>query len=312
MRARKNFLTDMPRQLGLLLISILLLFVQYVYAQTSIPSPRGRINDFAGIMTQSEKERLASLIQDLENHSGTEMAIVTIESLHGENIEGFANQLFNEWGIGKKGKNNGLLILVAVKDRKIRIEVGYGLEGVLPDGFDGDVIRNTMVPLFREGRYGDGIYEGAHRLATQILGGANQETAAKSTPANGFDYTVLAQTILVIAISSIVFLIVIAGVVYGVIQRWKCPKCGRWLKVENRINRRPSRFETGIGRIERTCSHCGFHDVQFYSISRLSNSKWSSGDHYPGGGWGGFSGGGFGGTGFGGGSSGGGGASGSW
>jgi uncharacterized protein len=91
--------------------------------------------------------------------------VVTVKSLEGRPVEDYANRLFNAWGIGKKGRDNGVLVLVARDEREMRIEVGYGLEGVLPDGLAGAVIRETFIPRFRDGRYREGIVEGTTRVA---------------------------------------------------------------------------------------------------------------------------------------------------
>ncbi len=95
------------------------------------------------------------------------MAIVTIESLDGDPVEDVANSLFRKWGIGKKGKDEGVLLLLAVKDRRNRIEVGYGLEPILPDGFAGSVLRQA-VPLLRQGNYGQALLAAADEMGSRI------------------------------------------------------------------------------------------------------------------------------------------------
>jgi len=128
--------------------------------------PTGYVNDFAGILHKSRAIELH--ITDYHKKTGTEIAIVTVTTLEGRTVEEYANELFREWGIGQKGKNNGLLILVAVKEHKTRIEVGYGLEGKLTDGFCGDVIRNQMVPQFKQGRFDDGIHDALNALIGRL------------------------------------------------------------------------------------------------------------------------------------------------
>lgn len=128
--------------------------------------PTGYVNDFAGILHKTQAIELH--ITAYHKKTGTEIAVVTVQSLEGLSVEEYANQLFREWGIGQKQKNNGLLILIAVKEHKTRIEVGYGLESKLTDGFCGDVIRDDMVPQFKQGRFDDGIHDALNALISRL------------------------------------------------------------------------------------------------------------------------------------------------
>lgn len=132
-------------------------------AQT-FPAHTGKVNDFSGVLSEAQRERLEADLNALERETSAEVAVVTVASLDGRAIEEYATALFNEWGIGKADRDNGVLILVSPSDRAMRIEVGYGLEGVLPDGFAGAVIRETFLPRFREERLADGIVEGSARV----------------------------------------------------------------------------------------------------------------------------------------------------
>lgn len=134
-------------------------------AAVELPKPHGKVNDFAGLLVLEDREALEAQLASLERDTSAEMAVVTIPSLEGRVLEEYATALFTEWGVGKKGKDNGVLVLVAVADRAIRIEVGYGLEGVLPDGLAGSVIREVFLPRFREDDYRSGILAGTARLA---------------------------------------------------------------------------------------------------------------------------------------------------
>ena len=108
-------------------------------------------------MTAAERERLEALLTDREAATGTQMAIALFRSLEGENVEDVANQLFQKWRLGQKKLDNGVLLVVFVQDRKLRIEVGYGLEGVLPDVEAAQIIRDVIAPRFREQRYAAGL-----------------------------------------------------------------------------------------------------------------------------------------------------------
>lgn len=135
----------------------------------------GWVNDFADIIDRVSKEKINLIIDELEKKTGAEIAIVTLASLENENIEDFANRLFEKWGIGKKGKNNGVLILVAFKEKKIRIEIGYGIEGIIPDAKAGRIIREIMSPLFREGKFGEGILNAVYVISQEIAKDAGVE-----------------------------------------------------------------------------------------------------------------------------------------
>ena len=130
-----------------------------------LPKPTGRINDFAGVLDESSKTQLDALLETLEKDTTAEVGVVTLESLDGANVEDYATKLFNAWGIGQKEKDNGVLVLVVPSERVMRIEVGYGLEGILPDGLAGAVMRESFLPSFRDNDYQRGIVTGVRRVA---------------------------------------------------------------------------------------------------------------------------------------------------
>jgi uncharacterized protein len=132
------------------------------------PSPIGWVSDFAGVFKQEEIDNMNKLITDLEKKTTAELAVVTIKSLNGKTIETYANELFNTWGIGKKEKNNGILLLISIDDRKLRIEVGYGLENVVTDVIASKIINEVIVPYFKQSNYGQGAYEGVKAIAEKI------------------------------------------------------------------------------------------------------------------------------------------------
>ncbi|MCX6715420.1 MAG: YgcG family protein [Candidatus Taylorbacteria bacterium] len=143
----------------------------FVQAYTSPGSPTGYVNDFANIIGPTERSALETNLKDLEDSTGAQVAVVTVPSLDDETVETYAVKLFAEWGIGNKEKDTGLLILVAPTERKVRIEVGYGLEGTVTDLQSGNIIRDVMTPAFKEGNYAEGI-SGAVEAVTQIIKGS--------------------------------------------------------------------------------------------------------------------------------------------
>ena len=131
--------------------------------------PRDYVVDLAGIMSENAKVRLNGYLQELEQKTTTQFVVLTVTSLEGEPIEQFSIDLaHNRWKLGQKGKDNGVLLVVALKDRKYRFEIGYGLEGVLPDSFVGTVGREYLVPYFRKGDYSDGIFAAAVAVSSRI------------------------------------------------------------------------------------------------------------------------------------------------
>jgi uncharacterized protein len=125
------------------------------------PKPTGFVNDFAGIIKPETKAKLEGLMASFERSTGNEVAIVTLPSLDGNTVEGVAVELFGQWGIGKKGKDNGILFLIAPNEKRMRIEVGYGLEGTINDALAGRILDQAVVPRFREGDMDGGIAAGS-------------------------------------------------------------------------------------------------------------------------------------------------------
>ena len=113
--------------------------------------PQGYVSDFADVIDAASKARLEAYCAAVEQSTGAQMALVTVPSLEGEPIEDVANTIFRAWGVGQKGKNEGILLLLAIDDRRSRLEVGYGLEPILPDGLDGSILRE-MRPALRQQR----------------------------------------------------------------------------------------------------------------------------------------------------------------
>jgi uncharacterized protein len=134
--------------------------------------PQGYVSDFAGVIDAESKRQLEAYGGIVERSTGAQMAFVTIPSLEGEPIEDVANTLYRGWGIGAKGKNEGILLLLAINDRKSRVEVGYGLEPILPDGFVGSVLRE-MRPALREQHYGEAMMAGGQVMGAEIAKSKN-------------------------------------------------------------------------------------------------------------------------------------------
>ena len=145
-----------------------LLLVFQAGLSAAYPKARGYVNDFAGILDGSAIVTLESELRATEQQTSGEIVLATVPSLDGMTVEEYANGLFTEWKIGKRGKDNGVLILVAPAERRVRIEVGYGLEPVLPDGLAGEIIRTEFLPAFRKGDFANGIVAGVGRVVEVV------------------------------------------------------------------------------------------------------------------------------------------------
>ena len=172
------------------LLSFLLLLIASSLAQAlEVPPLRGRVNDYAGVMSQDQVRALESQLAQFEQETGHQIAVLTVPTLAGEDIEGFSIRVAENWKVGKKGFDNGVILLVAVKDRKLRLEVGYGLEGVLPDAIADRIIRDYIVPRFRAQDYAGGVIAGIDAVQKVIKQEPLPESARKSNqaPQSGFN-----------------------------------------------------------------------------------------------------------------------------
>lgn len=129
--------------------------------------PQGYVSDFAGVVDAASKAELESYAARVKQATGAELAFVTVQSLQGEPIEDVANDLFRAWGIGRKGEDDGALVLLAIADRKSRLEVGGGLGGAVPDGMAG-LLLDDMRPALRQNQYGPALLAAAERLGSTI------------------------------------------------------------------------------------------------------------------------------------------------
>jgi uncharacterized protein len=167
--------------------------------------PQGYISDFSHVLTPQSRQQLEEYCGQVERVTGVQMAVVTIDSLDGQPVEDVANALYRKWGIGKKGKDEGILLLIAVKDHKDRIEVGYGLEPILPDGFEGGVLRQAR-PLLRQGAYGQAVFAAVGEMGSRIAQakGVSLDTSprprrpASSSRGSGIPFIFIAIVVLVL------------------------------------------------------------------------------------------------------------------
>ena len=152
-----------------------------------VPPLNGRVNDNAKLMSSRERQEAEEYLAAVEKQSGVQIAVLTVKSLQGESLEVYANDVFEKWGLGKKGQDNGVLLLVAYNERGVRIEVGYGLEGTLTDTKCGIIIRNIIIPEFKEGDYGEGISKAIKAIGGVVVGDVETENQLKESEAASGD-----------------------------------------------------------------------------------------------------------------------------
>ena len=141
---------------------------KYVFAAVNYPKPTGYVNDFAGILSPDTERRIEAELRQYKQKTSIEIAVVTVSSLGGETVEDYTIGLAKSWGVGKKGKDNGIVFLIAPNERKMRIEVGYGMEPDMPDSAAGRIIREGIAPLFKEGKMSDGIVAGVAEIMKKL------------------------------------------------------------------------------------------------------------------------------------------------
>jgi uncharacterized protein len=137
-------------------------------AAANFPALTGRVVDQAHVLSAGERADLEVKLADLESKSGIQLVVATVSSLDGEEIEPYANELFRAWKLGEAKKNNGVLFLIAPKEHRVRIEVGYGLEGTLTDATSSLIIANAVAPRFKAGDYDGGVARGVDDIITVL------------------------------------------------------------------------------------------------------------------------------------------------
>jgi len=153
---------------------VALLWTVVAAAALTFPPLSGRIVDQANIISADTRRAIEPKLADLETKSGVQLVVATVRSLEGQEIEPYANELFRTWKLGEKAKNNGVLLLVAPNEHRVRIEVGYGLEGTLTDALSKVIIANAITPRFKAGNFSDGIARGVDDIITVLTTDASE------------------------------------------------------------------------------------------------------------------------------------------
>ena len=162
---------------GVILLGILLFFLAPAHALT-VPALKGRINDYANLLTPATISQLDKALRYFEQQESTQIVVLTVPTLEGDSIEDFSIRVAESWKIGQKKIDNGAILLIAKQEKKVRIEVGYGLEGKLTDLVSGRIIHDVIVPWFKQGDFDQGILNGV----TAMMGVVKGEFSGKAAP----------------------------------------------------------------------------------------------------------------------------------
>jgi uncharacterized protein len=177
-----------PRRILCLLFFLAILAASEAFA-LAVPKLTGRVNDYAAMLSPATRQQLESVLADFERQESTQLAVLTIPSLEGAVLEEYSLQVAESWRLGQKGRDNGALLLIVKNDRKLRIEVGYGLEGKLTDLTSGRIIRDIIKPNFRKGDFDQGVSEGVSAMIAAVRGEfqAEQAAAPSTSTSSGTD-----------------------------------------------------------------------------------------------------------------------------
>lgn len=181
----------------------LLLAAPWTFAAPTFPDLTGRVVDDANMLSGSAQQQLTSELQAFEQQTGNQFVVVTLPNLQGYTIEDFGYQLGRHWGIGQKGKDNGVLLIVAKQERKVRIEVGYGLEGQLTDALSSRIIQGIILPDFRKGQFSQGIVDGTAAIIAVLQGDTSKVPKPRDRGAQGR------------SLFSVIFMIVVGFMIFG-------------------------------------------------------------------------------------------------
>lgn len=176
----------------------------------TFPLLTGRVVDQANIIQPATRTAIEQKLADLENKSGIQLVVATVTSLESQEIEPYANELFRTWKLGEKTKNNGVLLLVAPNERRVRIEVGYGLEGTLTDALSKVIIVNAITPRFKAGNFGDGIARGVDDIITVLTTDASEWQQRPSLRLDTQQTTDAASWLLFLAMIVVIVLLVVS------------------------------------------------------------------------------------------------------
>ncbi len=207
------------------LISLLFLLILATGSNAyNIPKPLGYVSDYAHILKPGTIHKLNRILAELKEKTGVEIAVVTVKKVENGDVFDYSIELFEKWGIGQKGKDNGVLFLVDVGDRKLRIDTGYGMEGILPDGLLGRIRDRYIIPYFKRGEYDKGVLNGVLAIVSVIEKNYHVKISGNFKPKPAKKGLSLVDIILIIGlfllIAPYLFPLFVGGVLGGYRSGW--------------------------------------------------------------------------------------------
>jgi len=194
------------------LFLLIIFFLPCLFAQ-QLPRPQGYVNDFAGVMKVQDIQTAENLAEAVKKKTGAELVIATVKSIAPyATIDDYSIALAEKWGIGEKGKDNGILLILATDEREVKIEVGYGLEGAIPDSLAGRILDTAVIPAFRQNDFSGGLLEGYKTIAAYVAKEKGVELEGYDLPKtenisssifSNFIFWIIVIWVLIIVISSV-------------------------------------------------------------------------------------------------------------
>ncbi|MBI2376043.1 MAG: TPM domain-containing protein [Deltaproteobacteria bacterium] len=250
-------------------------------------APSDRVSDPSGILTTADRRELVGLIAALDRDTDAELGVLILDRIDGDDFEGYAVEVFNAWGIGRAGANNGVLLLLLVSQRHVRITPGTGFRSLLDEDTAGRLLDTSVVPRLRQTKHAAAVLEGAREISKLI----RQHLGAKPDPGppypsvkafgGGASNDPLRRVtrawrqggVKEIAGSFSLFAAIVAAAYF---LRRKCPKCRTYLRSRSRTLVSATYTSSGRGERRLDCPRCGFRDTEFYTIARRTRSTSSS------------------------------------
>ncbi|MBI4977713.1 MAG: TPM domain-containing protein [Spirochaetes bacterium] len=186
------------------LLVCLIISAAFVSALTVPSRPDGRVNDYAQLLRANTRASIEDFLDRYDTRTSTEIVVAVFPTLEEESLEDFSMRLAKQWKIGRQKKDNGVMLVVFVKERAIRIEVGYGLEDMIPDATASTIIRNIIVPKFRDGDYDGGIIAGVSALAKAAEGKFTADNAGKQNVLNDADIRKIVIIIIILIVALLI------------------------------------------------------------------------------------------------------------
>ena len=192
----------------IIIFFILILFIPAINSFAMVePTNEFYVNDYANLLNEETKQYIINCNTDLYSKTGAQVVVVTVPNLEGKALEEYSTELFRKFGIGSKEKNNGVLLLLALEERQFRVEVGYGLEGALPDGKTGRIQDEYIIPYLKDNNWNDGIKNGFNAILQVICKEYNVEITNSEQAVSVENEATMIETILPIIIMVIIIII---------------------------------------------------------------------------------------------------------